>query len=368
MKVLTVVGTRPEIIRLSRVIALLDESVDHVLANTGQNFDPNLNQNFFGELGIRDPNYSFNVDSSSLGSMLADILRSTESVIASERPDAFLVLGDTNSALSSLMAKRVHVPVYHMEAGNRSFDENVPEETNRRIIDHLSDFNLAYTEHARRNLIAEGIHPRKIMVTGSPMREVLTHYEPDIAQSRILERMDLIENGYLLVSAHRQETVDNAARLELLLESMRAAAREWDLPVIVSTHPRTRDRLEKLGQYAIDNVHFCDPFGFFDFCRLQSMAFCVVSDSGTISEEASILGFPAVSPRSSIERPEAIDTGSIIVSGLQPVDVLAGIEAAVSGYSTAMAPLDYLPSDTSVRVRNFLLSTAHEHRAWAGLH
>jgi len=367
MKVLTVVGTRPEVIRLSRVIPLLDESVDHVLVHTGQNTDPKLNDIFFHEMGLRAPDYQFGIETTSLGSMLADIMRSTEQVLEMEKPDAFLVLGDTNSGLSALMAKRMNVPVYHMEAGNRCFDENVPEETNRRVIDHLADFNLAYTEHARRNLLQEGLSTRRILKTGSPMREVLEFYANEINQSNILERLSLKEQGFLLVSARRQENVDSPERLNKLLSCLQAIKGEWDLPILVSTHPRTRQQLERRGKYAIDGVSFHEPFGFFDYCNLQVRAFCVVSDSGTISEEASILRFPAVTPRSSIERPEALDAGAIITTDLRPEDIVIGIRAARAGYALASTPDDYIPNNTSVRVRNFILSTAHEHKVWAGL-
>jgi len=367
MKVLTVVGTRPEVIRLSRVIPVLDASVDHVLAHTGQNADPNLNEIFFHELGLRSPDYQFGVKTSSLGRMLADILVSTEEVIELEKPDAFLVLGDTNSALSALMAKRMNIPVYHMEAGNRCFDENVPEETNRRTIDHLADFNLVYTEHARRNLLQEGLPTRRIIKTGSPMREVIEFYSSSISDSKILNLLQLSEQQFILVSAHRQENVDSPERLDALLSCLEAIAREWGFPVLVSTHPRTRQRLERKGNYTIDGVSFHEPFGFFDYCHLQTRAFCVVSDSGTISEEAAILGFPAVTTRSSIERPEALDAGVIITTDLRPKDLIDGIQAARSDYTSASLPDDYAPTNTSVRVRNFILSTAHEHEVWAGL-
>lgn len=367
MKVVTIVGTRPEVIRLSRVIPVLDESLQHVLVHTGQNADTRLNKIFFDELGLRSPNYQFNVDTTSLGSMLAGIMKSTEEVLEFEKPDAFLVLGDTNSGLSALIAKRRNIPVYHMEAGNRCFDQNVPEETNRRVIDHLADFNLVYTEHARRNLIQEGLPARRILKTGSPIREVLDFYSNQINQSNVLERLGLKENEFLLFSAHRQENVDDPKRLDELLSCLQAVRREWDLPVLVSTHPRTRHQLERRGKYAIAGVSFHEPFGFFDYCNLQMSAFCVVSDSGTISEEASILRFPAVTLRSSIERPEALDAGAVITTDLRSEDLVIGIRAARSSFALASTPDDYMPKNTSLRVRNFILSTAHEHKAWAGL-
>jgi UDP-N-acetylglucosamine 2-epimerase (non-hydrolysing) len=368
MKVMTVVGTRPEVIRLSRVFARFDESLSHVLVHTGQNWDYRLNGIFFDELGLRPPDHVLNIDTSSLGAVLGDTLRKTEEVLLRESPDAFLVLGDTNSAISAVMAKRMHVPVYHMEAGNRCFDENVPEETNRRLVDHVADFNLVYTEHARRNLLAEGLHPRRILLTGSPLREVLDHYRPQIEASDVLTRLRLSEHGYVLVSAHREENVDASTRLIALLDCLRAVRDKWKLPILMSTHPRTLLRLESLhARMDVDGIVFSDPFGFYDYIYLQMKAFCVLSDSGSISEESSILGFPAVTLRSSIERPEALDSGSIIMSDLRPASVIAGVEAARANHSITASPAEYKISDCSVRVRNFILSTAYEHAVWAGL-
>lgn len=367
MKVVTVVGTRPEVIRLSRVIARLDESVDHVLVHTGQNSDHGLNGVFFEEMGLRSPDISFGVDTNSLGSILGDIMRMTENLLRQEQPDAFLVLGDTNSGLSALIAKRMNIPVYHMEAGNRCFDENVPEETNRRVIDHLADFNLVYTEHARRNLLAEGLPARRIMLTGSPMREVLNFYTDEIAASDVMARLGIMTNEFFLVSAHRQENVDDPERLDALLMCLQSVAQKWGLPVLVSTHPRTKQKLDTRGIHEIPGVQFHEPFGFFDYCHLQTKALCVASDSGTISEEASILGFPAVTLRSSIERPEALDAGLIITTDLRPEILIGGIQASIRDRHLASIPFEYEPANTSVRVRNFILSTAREHRAWSGL-
>lgn len=368
MKVLTVVGTRPEVIRLSRVLACLDASLDHILVHTGQNWDYRLNGIFFDELQLRQPDHVLGVDTSSLGAMLGDTLRKTEEVLRLEKPDVFLVLGDTNSAISAVIAKRFHIPVYHMEAGNRCFDENVPEETMRRLVDHVADFNLVYTEHARRNLLGEGIHPRRIMLTGSPMCEVLTHYRSKIEASDILSRLGLAEQGYFLVSAHREENVDSPIRLRALLESLIAVRDRWKLPIIVSTHPRTRARLQALDTSVdLSGIDFSEPFGFLDYNELQMKSRCVLSDSGTISEESSILRFPAVTLRSSIERPEALDTGSIIMADLRPDRVIAGIDAATADQSKTAIPDDYRIDDCSVRVRNFILSTAPEHAVWSGL-
>jgi UDP-N-acetylglucosamine 2-epimerase len=363
-----VVGTRPELIRLSRVIVRLDKTLDHILVHTGQNWDYRLNGIFFDEMGIRAPDALLNVDTSTLGAALGDILRKTAEVLDRQKPDAFLVLGDTNSALSAVIAKRMHIPVYHMEAGNRCFDENVPEETNRRIVDHVADFNLVYTEHARRNLLAEGIAPRRILLSGSPMREVLDHYRPKIESSDILARLGLRGDGYFLVSAHREENVDSPARLHQLLQCLIAVRDRWEMPVIVSVHPRTRLRLGTLSAGDdVSGITFSEPFGFLDYNHLQMHAFSVLSDSGTISEESSILRFPAVTLRSSIERPEALDTGSIIMTDLRAESVMLGIDAARSNYSTAAVPEEYMVADCSSRVRNFMLSTAFEHARWAGL-
>ncbi|MFC6286332.1 non-hydrolyzing UDP-N-acetylglucosamine 2-epimerase [Nocardioides sp. GCM10027113] len=368
MKVMTVVGTRPEIIRLSRVIERLDHTCEHVLVHTGQNYDHQLNEVFFKDLGLRAPDHYLGVDTSSLAAVLAGTLTGVERLIKEEQPDAFLVLGDTNSCISAVMAKRMRVPVYHMEAGNRCFDENVPEETNRRLVDHVADFNLAYTEHARRNLLAEGLHPRRILVTGSPMREVLEYYRVDIDASDVLQRLELEEGKYFLVSAHREENVDFKDRLESLLESLRSVHARWQLPVVVSTHPRTRNRLTALGIDQSEGIRFMEPFGFHDYNKLQLGAACVLSDSGTIAEEASILGFPAVTLRDSIERPEALDAGVIIMSGVRPVDTLAAVTAAVDRSATARSmPAGYEIADTSTRVARFILSTASVHHEWAGL-
>src|SRR5262245_13795810 len=277
---MTVVGTRPEIIRLSRVIDRLDrtDGIDHVLVHTGQNYDHSLNQVFFDDLDLRSPDHYLDVDTSSLGAVLGGVLLGSERVIADERPDALLVLGDTNSCISAVMAKRMRVPVYHMEAGNRCFDENVPEETNRRLVDHVADFNLAYTEHARRNLLAEGMHPRRVIVTGSPMREVLEHYRSQIDASDVLDRLGLNSRGYFLVSAHREENVDARERLRKLLDCLQRVHETWVLPIVVSTHPRTRKRLEALEAKVEGDVRWLEPFGFHDYNKLQLEAACVLSD------------------------------------------------------------------------------------------
>ena len=370
MKVLTVVGTRPEIIRLAAVMRRLDstQGIEHVLVHTGQNWDHRLNGIFFDEMGLRLPDHVLDVDVSSLGATLGDILRKTEGVLAEERPDAFLVLGDTNSALSLIMAKRLKIPTYHMEAGNRCFDANVPEETNRRLVDHTADFNLAYTEHARRNLLGEGLHPRRVLVTGSPMREVLDLYRSDIERSGALDEMGVEREGYFLVSAHREENVDHPGRLVELVASLNAVAERWQMPVLVSTHPRTRKRLEagnELGVHPL--VKFHPPFGFLDYNKLQLESACVLSDSGTIAEESTMLGFPAVTLRGAIERPEALDTGAITMVDVFPDTVVAGVEFAMARGRSPEAPADYCVTNTSERVVNFILSTQPQHKQWSGL-
>jgi UDP-N-acetylglucosamine 2-epimerase (non-hydrolysing) len=289
-------------------------------------------------------------------------------VLLEERPDAMLLLGDTNSCIAGVIARRLRIPVYHMEAGNRCFDLNVPEETNRRMVDHVADFNLVYTEHARRNLLSEGLHPRRIMLTGSPMREVLARYDAKIQASTVLNEQGLTSGEYFLVSLHREENVDNPARLRRALAALAAVHVRWSLPILVSTHPRTRTRLEELAPAAelVAGLTFHEPFGYPDYMRLQMGARCVLSDSGTISEEASIVGFPAVTLRESIERPEALDTGSIVVTGLEAAGVVEAIEFALASRPAA-SPAEYAVPDTSRRVVSFILSTIRRHDEWAGI-
>ncbi len=364
---MTVVGTRPEIIRLSQVIKRLDATVDHVLVHTGQNYDHELNQVFFDDLGLRQPDHVLGVDTSSLGTVLAGVLVGVERLLRTVQPDAMLVLGDTNSCIAALMARRMKVPVYHMEAGNRCFDLNVPEETNRRMVDHVSDFNLVYTEHARRNLLGEGVHPRRILLTGSPMYEVLTAQRPRIDASTVTADLGLDKGGFFLVSAHREENVDDPARLHALLDCLDAVVARYGLPVLVSTHPRTRNRLQALGR-EIAGVTFHKPLGFHDYNRLQLDARCVLSDSGTIAEESTILGFPAVTLRDAIERPEALDAGTIVMTGLDPTNVIEGIELAVQRVPAKPGtPEEYFVPNTSERAVAFILSTHRRHETWSGI-
>ena len=366
MKVMTIVGTRPEIIRLSCTIQRLDETVDHVLVHTGQNYDYALNEVFFEDLGLRKPDHDLAVDTSSLGHVLGETLIKTEEVLLAEQPDAVLVLGDTNSCISAVMAKRMRIPVYHMEAGNRCFDENVPEETNRRLVDHVADFNLVYTEHARRNLLAEGIHPRRIMLTGSPMREVLEQYRGQIESSNVLEQLQLSTAATSSSALTARRTWTHRSVSSNFLRVSMPFTTSGGCRVIVSTHPRTRKRLEELGPEVSGDIRWLDPFGFHDYNHLQLHAACVLSDSGTISEEASILAFPAVTLRDSIERPEALDAGAIIMTGLDPDDVVSAVDVAMTDEAVP-TPAGYEIEDTSHRVVKFILSTAHRHRDWAGI-
>ncbi len=374
--VMTILGTRPELIRLSRVIARLDATpgVRHLLVHTGQNYDYELNGIFFDDLGIREPDHYLGVDTSTLGHVLGGTLIKTEALLMAQRPDAVLILGDTNSAIAALMAKRMRIPVYHMEAGNRCFDENVPEETNRRMVDHVADINLVYTEHARRNLLAEGLHPRRILLTGSPMREVLDHQRPQIESSTVLTDLCLESGGFLLVSVHREENVDAPARLSAVLDCLERVHAEFDLPVLVSTHPRTRKRLQQLlhdtGRTPAAGVVWHAPLGFSDYLRLQLEARCTLSDSGTISEESAILGFPAVTLRDSIERPEALDTGAMVMTGLDPDNVVEAITTVLADHESGIAPpvpAEYDVANCSQRAVRAILSTHRRHEQWSGL-
>lgn len=370
LKVMTVVGTRPEIIRLACVIKRLEKYTDHVLVHTGQNYDYSLNQVFFDDLGLRAPDHFLGVDTSSLGTVLGDVMRGTEDVILKEQPDAMVVLGDTNSCISAVIGKRMKVPVFHLEAGNRSFDANVPEEINRHLVDHVSDYNLAYTENSRRNLLAEGLKPQDVTVIGSPMREVLSAYREQIEASNVLERLGLEEGGYLLASVHREENVDRKDRLEKVLKSLEAVASAQGLPLLVSTHPRTRKRLEQFDLSPESNISLHEPLGFHDYNRLQVGAKCVISDSGTIAEESSMLQFPAVTMRDAIERPEAVDTGAIIVTGLDSDDVVDSVRIAIDEFiadGPAVAPKDYQIEDTSRRVVNFIRSHTATHHQRKGI-
>jgi UDP-N-acetylglucosamine 2-epimerase len=371
LKVMTILGTRPEIIRLASVMETLEKFTEHKLVHTGQNYDYELNQVFFDELGVREPDYFLNVDTSSLGKVLGEILIKTEEVILKEKPDAVLVLGDTNSAIAIMMAKRMKIPTYHMEAGNRSFDANVPEEINRKVVDHLADFNLVYTEHARRHLISEGLSHRFIYVTGSPMLEVLNSKKSQIDASDILSKLELVHKKYFIVSVHREENVDNPDSLKKVVDCLNSLHDKYGYPVVVSTHPRTRNRLEKLNLNAGSrDIRFLKPFGFFDYNKLQKEAFCAISDSGTIAEESAMLDFPAVTIRQSIERPEALDAGSIILTGLNPDIVISAVDLVVkedSLYANREIPAEYKVENTSLRVLKLILGTAKLTNRWRNL-
>lgn len=334
LKVMTIVGTRPELIKMSRVIHEFDQFTRHILIHTGQNFDYELNQIFFDDLGIRKPDYFLNAVGSNAAQTIARVIEKADEAMGREQPDAVLLYGDTNSCLAVIAAKRRKIPVFHMEAGNRCFDQRVPEEINRKILDHLSDINLVLTEHARRYLIAEGIPPERIIKTGSHMQEILNHFLPQIQRSAILERLTLESRGYFLLSAHREENVDSPENLKDLLETLRALAETYDRPVIVSTHPRTRARLEHLEINQPDSrIRFLKPFGFFDYVKLQMEACCVLSDSGTITEEASLLNLPAVTIRNAHERPEGMDQGTLIMCGLKPARVLDAVQVVMQQHS-----------------------------------
>lgn len=371
MKVITILGTRPELIRLSRVLARLQEHADHILVHTGQNYDYELNEVFFSELGIQEPNYFLGIDTSSLGKVLGEILIKVEEVLQKEKPDAILILGDTNSSIAGIIAKRMRIPIFHMEAGNRCFDQNVPEEINRKIIDHVADFNLVYTEHARRHLLSEGMDHRRIYLTGSPIYEVLAHYKNEIDSSKVLDELQLKKNGYYLVSFHREENIDNRENLESILNILATLDQEEGLPIIVSTHPRTKKRLDQhKGLSESKNISFLKPFGFYDYVKLQKNSKCVLSDSGTISEESAMLSFPAISLRKSMERPEAMDAGTIILSGLEPKSVCESIATVVAEHqerSYQNIPAEYQVEDTSWRVLKLIKGLAFLNKTWSGL-
>lgn len=356
MKIVTVLGTRPEIIRLSVIAAQLDRVAEHVVVNTGQNFDPNLSGIFFEELGFRQPDHNLGVRAETFADQVGQILRGCEQVFQKERPDRLLILGDTNSALCAIIAKRMGIPVYHMEAGNRCYDDRVPEETNRRLIDHSSDVLMPYTERSRANLLEEGIPSTRVFVTGNPIYEVIECYKPKIEASRIHETLGVAPQGYFLVTIHRAENVDIEERLRGMAGALAELAQRHKMPVIVSTHPRTRLRMNSFGIADLGgDVRFPDPFGFFDFLSLEKNARCVLSDSGTVQEECAILGVPNVTLRDVTERPETIECGSNILAGGSPERILACTELALSSAPAWKPPPEYVVpnvSDTVVRLLN----------------
>jgi len=359
MKVLTLVGTRPEIIKLSCVIPELDRAVQHVLVHSGQNYDHELNEIFFQGLGLRRPDHFLAAAGETAAHTIANVIAKTDAVLRAERPDAFLLLGDTNSCLAAIAAKRLKIPIFHMEAGNRCFDERVPEEVNRRIVDHVSDINLVYSEHARRNLLAEGIRPETVIKTGSPMKQVLARQAGAIGASKVIEDLGLQPRAYFAVSSHREENVDEEARFRSLLSALEALQVQYRLPVIVSTHPRTRKRLEALGVRLPAEIRFLPPLGFADYMKLQQSARCVLSDSGTLTEEASIAGFAAVMIREAHERPEGMDEGTLIMAGTHPGRLLEAVKVATERFARAgrtwrIAP-DYDVDDVASKVINAIL-------------
>ncbi|MEN2415092.1 non-hydrolyzing UDP-N-acetylglucosamine 2-epimerase [Flavobacterium mesophilum] len=351
LKVVTILGTRPEIIRLAECIKKCDTYFNHILIHTGQNYDYELNEIFFEDLDLRKPDYFLNVVGNHLGETIGNVISKSYEILSEISPDALLVLGDTNSVLSTIAAKRLKIPIFHMEAGNRCFDQNVPEEINRKISDHISDINLTYTENSRRYLLSEGFRKDHVFVTGSPLKEVLLKYNDEIVNSDVVSRLNLEDYKYIVVSAHREENIDLANHFEILVESLNQVAEKYNMPIIFSTHPRTKNRIEK------NNIKFhplilnVPPLGFFDYVNLQKKAFIVLSDSGTISEESAMMGFPAVSIRTSTERPEAIDAGTIVLGGIRPQQVLNSIEIAKGLFDFDIElPKEYLVSNTSDRV------------------
>lgn len=359
LKVITIVGTRPEIIKLSRVMSRLDEVFDHKIVHTGQNYDFELNQIFFDELKIRKPDYFLGVAGVNATNTIAKSIELVDEVLATEKPDAVLILGDTNSCLSIIAAKKRHIPIFHMEAGNRCFDSRVPEEVNRKIVDHTSDINLVYTEHARRNLLAEGLPPDQIFITGSPMNEIINYHQSGIQKSDVLKTLNLKKTSYFVASFHREENVDDNDRLKQIVDSLNSIATTFNLPIVLSTHPRTKKRLTDLGAQLHPLIQEMKPFGFFDYVRLQQDSFCTISDSGTITEEAAIVGFPAVTARDTQERQEGMDSGVLVMTGIDSNSIIDGINMARKHFDDQLSrniPLSYQELDVSWRIAKLIQS------------
>ena len=352
LKLVTILGTRPEIIRLA------DINYDHILVHTGQNYDYELNEIFFENLGIRKPNYFLGVAGAHLGETIGNVIAKSYEVLHKELPDALLVLGDTNSVLCTIAAKRLKIPIFHMEAGNRCFDQNVPEEINRKISDHISDINLAYTEHSRRYLLSEGFRKDHVFVTGSPLNEVLNKHFDDIENSDILTKLNLVKGKYFVLSAHREENIDLSDNFVKLSKALNAVAEKYNFPIIFSTHPRTQKQINSNGIKFHDLIKIMPPFGFFDYVNLQKNSFCVLSDSGTISEESAMMKFPAVSIRTSTERPEAIDAGSIVLGGITENEVLNSIEICLQTYNVEdqSIPWEYKEKNVSSKIIRLIQS------------
>lgn len=359
LKLMTIIGTRPEIIKLSETIKKCDMYFEQLIVHTGQNYDYNLNEVFFKDLGLRAPDAYLNVVGENLGQTIGNVIAKSYELMIKERPDAILILGDTNSALCAISAKRLKIPIFHMEAGNRCFDENLPEEINRKIVDHISDVNLPYTEHARRYLLNEGLFPGQIFVTGSPMREVLNKYSKEIENSKVLEDLGLEEGKFILVSAHREENIDNEKTFFELMNSINSIAEKFKMPVIYSTHPRTKKFIEQRNFKFHPLVKNLKPFGFFDYCKLQTSSFCVLSDSGTLAEECAMLNFPSISLRTSTERPEVLDKGAFIIGGVTETDVMQAVEMARLMHENQEKPLpavDYNDDNVSIKVAKIIQS------------
>lgn len=359
LKLMTIVGTRPEIIKLSETIKKCDKYFEHILVHTGQNYDYTLNEVFFDELGLRKPDYFLGVVGDNLGQTMGNVLSKSYEIMLEQRPDAILVLGDTNSCLSVISAKRLKIPIFHMEAGNRCFDENLPEEINRRIVDHTSDVNLCYTEHARRYLNSEGVPMERTYVVGSPMAEIINKNIDKINNSKVLETLNLEKGKYILLSAHREENIDNENNFMALMSAVNTMAESYDLPVIYSTHPRSKKYIEQRGFKFHPNVKSLQPFGFFDYNNLQSNAFCVVSDSGTLAEEASYFKFPAVSVRTSTERPEVFDKGNLIIGSITTEQVIQAVRMAVdmnAGNEIGTDVPNYMDENVSIKIVKIIQS------------
>ncbi len=360
-KVMTIVGTRPEIIKLSRVIAELEKYTEHILVHSGQNYDYELNEVFFNEMGIKKPDYFLNAAGENAAETIANVISKSDTLLEKVKPDAVLLYGDTNSCLSVISAKRRKIPVFHMEAGNRCFDQRVPEEINRKIVDQLSDINMTLTEHARRYLIAEGIRPETVIKTGSSMLEVLNYHKDEIDNSKVLERLGLEKKEFFIVSTHREENVDSEQNFNDLLESLNKISEKYGKRIIVSTHPRTRKKLESIDNKEFNAlIEFMKPLGFFDYIALQKNAYCAISDSGTITEESSILNFPAITIRQAHERPEGMDEGTLIMSGLKSDDILSAIDIVAQQWEENMNVVhmveDYNSDNVSKKVVRIIVS------------
>lgn len=367
LRVTTILGTRPEIIRLSSIIKKFDNYFSHRVIHTGQNSQPELSTVFYKEFDLREPDVYLGLNVNSLGTFLGALFPALESEFLKNRPNAIVVLGDTNSALVSILAKRMKIPVYHLEAGNRSFDSNVPEEINRKIIDHSSDFNLCYTRSAAINLDKEGIDSRYVSVIGSPLCEVINSITPKVKSSKVIQDLNLTPNNYFLVSLHRQENIDSESRLNKVTACLNSLVSEFNLPVIVSAHPRLTNKISTLKQSFHPSIHLFKPFGFVDFLQLQISSKLVISDSGSISEEAAISGFKAVTLRDSMERPEALEAGTIIMTGTEVTQFVHAVRIALDSPKSLVIPDEYLIPDTSTRVVNFLISTIGQYEFWNGI-